>query len=57
MRFCTWRGTIAKAILRPATARSGLQARVVPDGHFDARKPAENQGFFGPLWHMEDIAS
>jgi len=24
--------------------------------HFGARKPAENQGFFGPLWHMEGIA-
>ncbi len=41
---------------RPATARSGLSGRVLPDGHFDARKAAEILGFFGPLWHMEDIA-
>ncbi len=45
------------AVLRPATARSDLSGRVVPDGHFGARKAAEIQGFFGPLWHMEDIAA
>ncbi len=41
---------------KPATARFGLQGRVVPDGHFGARKAAENLGFFGPFWHMEDMA-
>ncbi len=45
------------AVLRTATARSGLSGGVVPESHFDARKAAENLGFFGPLWHMEDIAS
>ena len=47
---------MAEAGLRPAAARSGLSGRVLPDGHFGARKAAENKDFFGPLWHMEDIA-
>ncbi len=33
-----------------------LSGPCVPDGHFGARSAAENKGFLGSLWHMEDIA-
>ncbi len=50
------RGAMTRPVLSPAQGRSGVSGRVLPDGHPDPRKAAENRDFFGPLWHMQDIA-
>ena len=50
------RGAMTRPVLSPAQGRSGVSGRVLPDGHPDPRKAAETWDFFGPLWHMQDIA-
>ena len=41
--------------LSPPQRVSGSKVGYYQTPYFGARKPAENLGFFGPLWHMEDI--
>ncbi len=54
--------TIRIDLTRQSSDRSGAERRnpfsgtTLPESHFGVRRAAETLGFFGPLWHMEDIA-
>ncbi len=48
-QFCALDAALLLAAVVAATARYRLKGRYLPGGHFDARKAAENLGFFRPL--------